>query len=330
MSRVSIIIPVYNPDRSVIRCLKSVYKQTISDYEVIVLDDGSTDESFMLVEKYLNNHPEYSKKTRVIRKKNSGVADTRNYGMSLATGNYLAFIDQDDFVAKTYLEKYISFADSGKYDVICGGYERIAKNGCILKRVIPRDTEWGRYVVTAPWAHLYKREFLIKNNVHFLDNSIGEDVYLNVVLNTTTDKFKCINNADYKWFFNESSVSNSKQNTLNDDVDVIKLLDSIYSDSNDSVYLQYFFLRYVCWYLLFSSRGSNKRDIDEAYGKCFRWIKEHYPDYRKNKYIGFRMPKGEDGGTHLFVLLFYFAEKLRLLKPFLKLFGKKKLENDII
>ncbi|SEQ86359.1 Glycosyl transferase family 2 [Lachnospiraceae bacterium NE2001] len=332
--KISIIIPVYNAGRSILRCLCSVSRQTFKDYEVIVIDDGSKDASASLAEKYIARDEILNTRARVISKPNSGVADTRNYGITLAEGEYLAFIDQDDFIARDYLERYYRAASLEKFccrkpnsgaDIVVGGYERIASDGRIITRVIPKPSDWAGYIVTAPWAHLFKTDFIRNNELKFLKNKIGEDVYFNVVALNCGANVEVINDSGYKWYYNTESVSNSVQNTFKDDVDVIYLMDSIVDaigDNTYSPYLEYFFLRYVCWYMLFSTRGSRKLDIDKVYSKCFAWIGKNFPDYRKSKYIGTRMPKGENPKFHAFVFVFYLLERIHILKPVLKMFGK--------
>lgn len=320
--KISIIIPVYNAGRSILRCLKSVARQSFTDYEVIVLDDGSKDGSGELAEKYIARDEVLSSRARVISKENSGVADTRNYGITLAKGEYLSFIDQDDFIAKDYLEKYYAVANG--VDIVVGGYERVASDGRIITRVVPKKSAWAGYIVTAPWAHLFRTEFIRENGIEFLKNKIGEDVYFNVVALNRGARVEVIDNAGYKWYYNDASVSNSVQNTFRDEVDVIYLMDSIADvvSECDSPYLEYFFLRYVCWYMLFSTRGSKKADIDKAYDKCFSWVRAHFPNYRRSKFIGVKMPKGENLKFHAFVFVFYLLEKMRILRTVLKLFGK--------
>lgn len=348
--KISIIIPVYNAGRSILRCLKSVARQSFTDYEVIVLDDGSKDGSGELAEKFIARDEVLCSRARVASKENSGVADTRNYGITLAKGEYLSFIDQDDFIAKDYLEKYYAAArgvndqdrvegdacdscggtshgsdDSCSYvDIVVGGYERVASDGRIITRVVPKKSAWAGYIVTAPWAHLFRTEFIRENGIEFLKNKIGEDVYFNVVALNRGARVEVIDNAGYKWYYNDASVSNSVQNTFRDEVDVIYLMDSIYDavSSSASPYLEYFFLRYVCWYMLFSTRGSKKADIDKAYDKCFGWIRAHFPNYRRSKFIGLKMPKGENLKFHAFVFVFYLLEKMRILRSVLMRFGK--------
>jgi|GEM_PF-1900413 len=337
MTKISIIIPMYNSGRSIVRCLKSISRQTFTDFDVILLDDGSKDDSLRYAKDYIESSEVLKRRTKIIEKDNSGVADTRNHGISIAEGEYLAFIDQDDFIAKDYLEKYAQATafrgdtdvEAKQVDIVVGGYERVASDGRIMTRVVPAPSDWAGYIVTAPWAHLYRREFIQSKGIEFLKSSIGEDVYFNVVALNSGTRVKVISDKGYKWYYNTESVSNSVQNTFKEDVDALYLLDSIYDtvssigvSDTGSVILEYFFLRYVCWYMLFSTRGSKRSDISAAYDRCFKWIRGHYPRYRKHPFIGVRMPKGENLKFHAFVFIFYTLEKLRILKLLLLAFGR--------
>ena len=180
--------------------------------------------------------------------------------------------------------------------------------------------------MTAPWAHVYRKSFLEKNDIGFLKTGLGEDVYFNMVAYQYTDKIKVIDNEDYKWFFNENSVSNSKQNTINIDMNPCELLSAIYDrvssiDTIESEFFEYYIMRYICWYFLFSVRGSRIECITAMYNAVFTGLKARFPSYRHNRYVGLKMPKGENVKYHAFVVGFYFLERIRLLKPILKMFG---------
>ena len=332
--KISVIIPMYNPGKEIVRCFKSLENQTFTDYELILIDDGSKDPSYKAVEKYIDTSTLKSK-TRLIRQENAGVAVTRNRGIDMAEGDYLAFIDQDDFVAKDYLENLYKAAtevngadkDDSPIDIVVSGYERVRSDGrIILKRDI-KDAPWTKYTMITPWAHLYRREFIVDNNIRFLDTKIGEDVYFNLPAYTYTDKIVILKDRGYKWFYNEKSVSNVSHKTLDSKLDVLLLLDSVYDklaqvDANDSEEMQYYYMRFVCWFMLYATRGSKRENIVDAYKKVFGWLRSKYPNYRKSRYRGFRMPDGEEVSFHEYVAVFYLLERMHLLLFVLKLFGK--------
>ena len=120
-SLVSIIVPVYNSEKYVERCILSILNQTYSIIELILINDGSTDSS-------LNILDEYSRKDNriiLVNKENEGVSASRNLGIEIATGKYLMFIDNDDFVEPSYVETYVSEIEKYSADLIIGGYQRI-------------------------------------------------------------------------------------------------------------------------------------------------------------------------------------------------------------
>ena len=332
--KISVIIPMYNPGKEIVRCFKSLENQTFTDYELILIDDGSKDSAYKAVEKYIDTSTLKSK-TRLLRQENAGVAVTRNRGIDMAEGDYLAFIDQDDFVSKDYLENLYKAAtevngadeEDSPIDIVVSGYERVCSDGrIILKRDI-KDAPWTKYTMITPWAHLYRREFIVDNNIRFLDTKIGEDVYFNLPAYTYTDKIVILKDRGYKWFYNEKSVSNVSHKTLDSKLDVLFLLDSVYDklaqvDANDSEEMQYYYMRFVCWFMLYATRGSKKENIVDAYEKVFGWLRSKYPNYRKSRYRGFRMPNGEEISFHKYVAAFYLLERMHLLLFVLKLFGK--------
>ncbi len=327
MPSISVIIPMYNAGKDIIRCLSSLERQTMQDFEILLLDDGSTDDSGEVVSRYLEKQPALRKKTRLIRKENEGVAETRNRGIALAEGTFVTFMDQDDFVAKDYLETYYRAITDGDMDMVTGGFLRVRSDGKIIKKKIVTEKPWSRYTLIVPWAHMYRRSFLLEKNIRFLTTKIGEDIPFTLTAYRSTDRCRIINYTGYRWFYNESSVSNSLHKTLDSRLNVRYLLDYLYAemeklDANQDDLIRYFYLRFICWYFLYSTRGSKRENIRNAYKDCFGWLKENIPDYRHAKYTGLRMPKGEDFSLHTFVFAFYLLEKLHLLRPMLLLFGK--------
>lgn len=126
MKRVSIIVPVYNKEEYLEQCLESLVGQTLTDIEIIVIDDGSRDRSYEIASCY---QKKYSDKIRVYKNdKNSGIGKTRNYGLSLAQGEYVGFVDSDDYVEATMYQQYYEFAKKNTLDIVTGHYMKIYPN----------------------------------------------------------------------------------------------------------------------------------------------------------------------------------------------------------
>lgn len=116
--KISIVIPVYNVGQYLCQCLDSIITQTIQDYEVILVDDGSTDESPSICDKYA----EKNKRFTVIHQKNEGSAKARNTGLDKATGEYIAFIDSDDWINEDHLQNLQKRAEETEADIVISSY----------------------------------------------------------------------------------------------------------------------------------------------------------------------------------------------------------------
>ena len=318
---VTVIIPAYNAEKYIGRCLDSVLKQSFKDFEILVIDDGSTDKTGDIVKRYAEN----DRRINYVRQKNEGVARTRNKAMKLAKGDYVAFIDNDDYIDDDYIEALLPREGE---DVVMSGYKRPDENGKIIKEVCLKNVEWSKFVVPTPWAKICKKDYLLNNKIEFLDNNIGEDVYFDLLTVLSTDKIRIVDYVGYNWFFNNKSVSNTKQKNFNN-LDVFKLLNSSYDElkrrgllENNYEVMELFFFRYIVWFLLFSSKGRSKAEIEKKYDELFLWLGERFPDYEKNKLLKPGALPGEVKSTRLAYEIFVKFHKMKLGKLLAVVYAK--------
>ena len=317
---VTIIIPIYNSEKYIKRCVDSILKQTYKTIEVLLINDGSKDNSVDVVKKIKD------KRIRLIDKENEGVSKTRNLGIKEAKGKYIIFIDNDDFIDKDYVENHVKAI--GDNDVLISGYRRPNNDGKIIKELKLEETEWSKLMVLAPWAKIYRKDYLIDNKIEFLTNNIGEDVYFNLYALLYSKKVKIIDYVGYNWFYNEESVSNTIQKDFRD-IRVFYLLDKCYEivDEKDILKDNYqlvemHFIRYIMWFLSYSTKRRKFKEISEVYDKLFNWLKEKFPNYKKNELIGFRKPKGEIRSVRFLYVSFMIAHKIKLGKLLVFLYSK--------
>lgn len=254
MKKATIIIPVYNSEKYIKRCMESILSQIDETFEVLLINDGSNDRSEDIIDSYAKKYPGI---VRVISKKNEGTAKTRNLGIREARGEFIFFIDNDDFVDDGYFKRFINAIDE-KSDIVVGGYRRV-EDKKVRFQSFPKNSSWYKFTVVAPWAKIYKREFLLKNDISFLDCGLGEDVYFNIVAYSTAKSVKVIEYVGYNWYFNTKSISNTSQRGFNPDLNVVYVLDKIYQRiGNTQKVYSYFYVRYGIWYLLFSGRKASR------------------------------------------------------------------------
>lgn len=322
--KISVIIPVYRAEKTIGKCLDSLLANDFSDYEIILIEDGVVDGVGIILQEYQSKYPD---KIKFFNQANQGVAKTRNRGMETAKGEYLMFVDCDDFVGKDYLETFLAEAEKRRADAIFGGYFRTDDQKILYTQKLS-SAEWARYIVMAPWAKIYRRDFLLKNKIEFLDNNIGEDVYFNLQVINFSEKIFTFDYAGYFWFDNKKSVSNSLQKNLANRLEVLFLLDSCAAKLGKRGVLnkkenEFYFVRYVVWYLLFAGRNSAKEVLVEESEKLLAWLKGNFPNFLSNAYISLFLPKGESPANRLAVWFFWkILYRLNLMKIFLRFYAR--------
>ena len=164
--KLSIVALVYNLEKYLPRCLDSLVNQTLEDIEILCVDDGSTDSAPQIIEEYEKKYPD---KIKVFHKENGGEFTTRNYGLERATGEYVTFMDTDDYVELDWAEKLYNAAKTNDADMAVCGFERIDLKtnkvvgrdmtgyGTTCKKVVPTD-DFMVFINPAPWNKIYKRE----------------------------------------------------------------------------------------------------------------------------------------------------------------------------
>lgn len=211
---VSIVIPIYNVEDFLESCLNSVKNQSYKDIEVLLVDDGSKDNSKKICDKFI----EIDDRFKYVYQKNSGVSSARNNGMRNARGEYITFVDGDDYLDEEHIEKMVNglsqseLAISGRKNVTESGIEVEFKNDRNItfarKELINQILKTG-IVYSFPWNKIYKLKILHDNGIQF-DESLdyGEDLVFNIQYALLTRKSTLITGSTYNYVYRENSVSN--------------------------------------------------------------------------------------------------------------------------
>ena len=227
MPLVSIIVPVYKVEKYLKRCVDSLINQTLSDIEIILVDDGSPDNSG----KICDSLQEKDCRIKVIHKTNGGLSSTRNAGVKIAQGQYIGFVDSDDDVALDMYEKMYSVAKRENVDFVMSDYQRICADGrCYLKtldipsglyekkqmrRIIFPNLIMGENIEYGPllsvWHCLYRTDFLRQNNLYF-DEKVrwSEDNIFSAIAGYCCERFYYMKGEGlYHYYQNEGTITTS-------------------------------------------------------------------------------------------------------------------------
>lgn len=343
---ISIIVPVYNAECFLRRCIRSIENQSYSNYEVILINDGSTDGSEAICLDYANRDP----RVRYVKQENQGVSATRNKGFHLAKGQYITLLDNDDCLNTNSLEMIAKHAVNNP-DVIIMEYrdvstdediERILstrfenvntwvinKQAEFLQKEMfcPREEKYKGLTMVFPWGRAYRRGFLIDNELQFDPRiKLCEDVYFNLKLYEKTEKVQFVNYPSYLYFKNvESAGKRFNPSVVAMETNNISILDEyVFSKERDKdYYLAYdncrCFRYWSCCFAYFV-HPQNKKSIFEIIDEMKQF--ETNTDLRKS----FRdLPKLRQA-MELKEWLFLMAIKFNLYLPIL-FFSRSKMKR---
>ena len=218
---ISVIVPVYNAEKYLQKCLDSILEQTYQNLEIIIINDGSTDNSGQICQEY------EKKDARIIyiEKENSGVSDTRNTGLDRMTGTYVTFVDSDDWLEPNYVKFLYEKVIDHKADIVVGNYTSFNESNSVFyfhtsadyyekvydnKSIIPclyDSKELLKSALIVPWGKIYKKEIIA--NLRFPINRIGEDALFNLKALLDSEKVVYVNKSAYIYRVREGSLSNT-------------------------------------------------------------------------------------------------------------------------
>lgn len=218
MPKVSVVVPVYNAQDFIKRCIDSILSQTEEDFEIILVDDGSTDNSAVICQKYCDEDA----RIKLIKQANSGPDIARKTGTMAALGRYIMFVDADDYVSKDILSHLLLAAEKYDSDVVCSQIIRFDESGrtwdgsvCTGSVQVFENTKdamtayfENEYLKGTYYAKLIDAT-LMKSYEFVQDAVIGEDISAALYLFAKAEKITVIPDRDYYYFWNHSSISHS-------------------------------------------------------------------------------------------------------------------------
>lgn len=300
MPKVSVIVPVYNTEKYLEKCLLNIVNQTLDDIEVLVINDGSKDNSKYIIERFEKMYPQ---KIKAFSKKNEGVSITRNYGLSKATGDYISFVDSDDEIDVTMLEKLYNKAISENFDITIANvklvYEESEKTE-ILNMPINEDTkeinkikETMTYFYPILCDKIIKRDLIYNEYNCFLPFESGvwyEDTQWLLKIYPRIKSIGIVNEPLYYYLQRQGSITFTYNEKL---YDIINNMDVIidYYKKNDiydeyEAELEFLYSRYAfATFIKRLSKCKNKKTFNEGVDYAIKKVNEAFPNYKNNKYL---------------------------------------------
>lgn len=328
---VSAIISVYNGEKFIGRCLKSILSQNRKFDEIIVYDDASLDKTVSIIKKYMNKEP--GCKIRLIQSdRNRGPGGGKNYARKTVTSDFFTFIDADDYVGKRYLEKFFCEIESITYvpDVVFGGFKKVNNEGKVLykRKLVSGDRALIGNVQN--WGNLYKRSFFEKYDINLPDGKVLDDVLTRGVIIGCRPSVAIIkNDSEYYYVENRSSVSNTYMKSFIPgiiDAEMKYLKDNEYKIHLDQYPLyEYWAYKLVCWHLLKSGTGVGSSLMEKEFTRSFELLKQYFSNYRQNVYISKKAPRGERNSVRIALKGMYILEGLKLHGIFLRIYSNINL-----
>lgn len=282
MLKVSVIVPVYNVEKYLEKCLISLVNQTLKDIEIIIINDGSTDNSQTIIDRFKKEYTNI----KSFKQKNKGQAVARNVGLKYCTAEYVTYVDSDDYIELDMMEKLYQNVEKNKYDIVISDIIKEERNkSYVFKNFWQVNKEANKNFMTShmgPVARLYRREFLINNNFKFLEGVIYEDLGSIPILGMYTNKIIYVNDAYYHYVIrNGSSMKQTKYNKKMEDIfEVMTNLSNKISDQY-SEELEYLYIEHLLYSASLRFIEFNKKDM---LLKIKNIMHSKYSKYRNNMY----------------------------------------------
>lgn len=286
MPKVSVIVPIYNVEKYLEKCINSLLSQTLEDIQIILVNDGSKDNSGNIAKEYEKNN-----KDRVIyvEKENGGLSDARNYGLKYATGDFIAFLDSDDYIEKNAYEEMYNKAIEENADYVECDFIWEFPNKIRVDKQYPykNKKEMLSFVRVVAWNKLIKRQLITDNNLEFPKGLRYEDVEFTYKLIPFINKFAYVDKPFIHYVQREGSIANVQNErtaeifTVLDNVIEFYKKNNIYEKYRDE--LEYNYARYLlCSSLKRMCKIKDKSIREKLLTESWERLNSNFPNWKEN------------------------------------------------
>lgn len=332
---VSVIIPCYNAEAYIEKTIDSLYAQTYQNFEVVFINDGSTDGTITFLQKY---YEKWSDRTQIITVENGGPSRARNLGLDKATGKYIIFLDSDDYVANDYIEILYSAAEENGSEMVLSGQKKVDEDGNVIASIDYPVDQIPDYALRRlnMSGKLYKKTFLDQHNIRFSVGKLYEDNVFNFyAMFLSKNMIVLPYNGYYQVIHQGSRMTRTIQS---EDIPYEDLERSIFYVMTHKELIseldvfEFTVLSFFTYFIFVANRKQmyalEKRSIRKSSPTVLkelckytsRVIPQYFPKYYRNPYVGIfqcrYLSMSQRGGVWFFVKLM----RTHLLWPFVKIF----------
>ncbi len=290
--KLSIIVPCYNVEPYIEACVESIVKNSIKDYEIILINDGSSDHTSSVLEKIKKQY----KEVIVIEQENKGLSFVRNKGIELAKGKYLAFIDGDDTIHEKMLSSLLEKAEKGDFSMVTCGVRMVYTDHEVLvnpgftKDLLSKEEIKKQMYDFYPAAcnKLFKKSCL--EDIRFKEGVWFEDVEFIYRLLPSLTKVGVVDGYYYNYFQRKGSITYSYNHKLYDLVANMDSIVTFYQEQNllEFYYeeIEYTYVRYLyATFIRRLAKMKDKKEFKKGVSYVIKKVKENFPQYKKNPYL---------------------------------------------
>ena len=320
--KVSVVIPVYNGIKFIDKCVQSVLNQSYKNIEIVLSNDGSTDNSLKLIKDYTKKYKNIKYDTH----DNVGLSITRNIAMKNVSGDYVTYLDVDDYLDTDFIEKMICVEND--YDIIIGGYRSVDSSGKIEFEYSVSNSTWNRYKRATVWAKLYKVSFLKENNITYPNIRIYcEDVVYTMRCLSKTDNVIIKSYIGYNNLVNFDSITHTDSHKIINDIPkaLVHIDNFIFGNKdylrNNENIVKYYYLKMISAYLIDIAKFTQTSDLLKYFHTNRDTINSYFKKYEYNNRI--KWINDEKTSVNILIKLLLFFEKIGKVDFLIKMISKK-------
>ena len=280
MDKISIVIPCYNMEELVEKCISSIKNQSYRNFEAIFVDDGSQDRTKEIIEENIKD----DERMRYVYKENGGLSSARNFGLEMATGKYICFIDSDDYVENDYLMELYNNLIANDSDISICYFYRVYEKKTDLNKVKNGFYNLARF--PAAWNKLYKTSLFRDHGISFPQGKWYEDTGTFPRLYMMANRISIVKKPLYNYIQNSSSIMHSFDKRIYHIYDIVKINEDFAKKNNifDKYYheLEYLNIYHVLIGTVYRSSFMDDFNVDTV-KDIVKYVDDKYPDWDKNE-----------------------------------------------